>query len=159
MKASVNVKELAEWLVLTPTRVQQLAKKGIVVKDAHGVYRLKESVQAYIREMNVKADGKNSDWHKARTRKEKARADAAELDNLERMKNLVSADGIRREIEKAKAEERQAILNMPKNVAPRLEGLSLVEMEVELAKWASNHLASAASLEFSSASSAVKTEP
>ena len=145
---TVPVKELAEWIGVTATRVQQLEKKGIVVKVSRGIYRLKESVQGYIREMSSKADGKHSEYHQERTKKMKIDRMEAERDFAERMGQLVPAESVRKEIERLKAEERQAILNMPKNMAPRLEGLSLVEMELALNDWAEKFLSSAANGEF-----------
>ncbi len=144
--ATVPVEDLAEWLCITPRRVQQLEKKGIVMKDGHGAYRLRDSVQGYIREMNAKADGKNSEYHKERTKKMKIDRMKHEAEYLVRMGKLVNADELQREIERVNAEERQAILNMPKNLAQRLEGLSTTEMEIELNEWAYKHLTSVSAL-------------
>ncbi len=45
---AVTVTELASWLALSPRRLQQLTKRGIIQKKARGLYPLKESVQSYL---------------------------------------------------------------------------------------------------------------
>ncbi|MBI5234205.1 MAG: hypothetical protein HY880_07605 [Deltaproteobacteria bacterium] len=51
MKDTVSVKELAYYLDLTPRRVQQLAKAGILRKLKRGEYELVPCLHAYIRHM------------------------------------------------------------------------------------------------------------
>ncbi len=120
--ATVPVEDLAEWLCVTPRRVQQLEKKGIVMKDGHGAYRLRDSIQGYIREMNAKADGKNSEYHKERTKKMKIDRQNAEVEYLERIGKLVSTEGVERAIQRVKATEKQQLIFMPKQLTPRLDG-------------------------------------
>ncbi len=45
----VGVRELSDWLSLSPRRLQQLKKRGVIPVSEHGQYRLKESIQAYLR--------------------------------------------------------------------------------------------------------------
>ena len=144
-EVTVPVEALADWLVLTATRVQQLAKKNIVIKDEHGVYRLKASVQGYIREMNAKADGKNSDWHKARTKKEKAKADLAEIEKYRELGKLVNADKFEKALERAKSSDRQRWI-MLRKLAPQLEGKTAQEIDIELENYGRESLAQLAAL-------------
>lgn len=44
----VTVTELSDYLALSPRRLQQLVKRGIIKKRARGLYPLKESIQAYL---------------------------------------------------------------------------------------------------------------
>lgn len=120
----LDVEQLADLLVLTPTRVQQLAKKGIVVKTEHGAYLLRASVQGYIREMNAKADGKNSEYHKHRTRKIKTQADDAERLFKAEMGKLVNAEAYHIAREKKNADIKQRLLNFEKILPQKLGGLS-----------------------------------
>lgn len=119
----IPVDELASWLCLTETRVQQLAKKGIVVKTEHGVYQLKASVQGYIREMNAKADGKNSEYHKHRTRKIKIAADDADRLFKMEMGKLVNAEKYQIAREKKDADIKQKILAFEKILPQKTGGL------------------------------------
>ena len=120
---TVTVEDLAEWLVLTPTRVQQLAKKGIVARDEHGVYRLKASVQGYIREINAKADGKNSEYHKHRTELMKVKAQDAKREYAERMGLLVNAEAKLRADQKKFSDIKQRLVALEKTLPPRTGGL------------------------------------
>ena len=145
-EVTLPVEDLAEWLVLTPTRVQQLAKKGIVVKTEHGVYQLKASVQGYIREMNAKADGKNSKYHQERTKLMEIKRRDAERTFLEAMKQLVNADRVVKAIERAKADDKQQILFMPKALATRFEGDPAAN-EAILEEWAHQYLKTRAEID------------
>ncbi len=44
----VSIKELSEWLNLTPRRIQQLVKRGVIPKNKRGLYPLQDAVRSYI---------------------------------------------------------------------------------------------------------------
>lgn len=141
-----DLETLSEWLTpeglppMTERNVQLLEAKGIVIRVARGRYDLKRSVRRRIGELSDKGEGKDSDMHREKVEGLRLNRQIREANFLERMGKLVNAEEIRTAIEKAKSEERQSILNMPKNLAPRLEGLSGTEIEVELNKWSERHL-------------------
>jgi phage terminase Nu1 subunit (DNA packaging protein) len=143
----VSLDTLADWLCMQERNVQVLETKGIVFKDGRGKYRLKESVQGYIREMNARGDGKNSDYNRERTAAMMAKRQTAEVEYLERVGKLVDADAVKRAIEKAKINDRQKWLAMPKFLSPRLDGLTAQEIEPVLEDYVRESLAQLASLE------------
>jgi len=49
--ATVTGAELAEWLEITPAGVTQAKKRGVIRLGVDGRYNLKESVQAYIKDI------------------------------------------------------------------------------------------------------------
>ena len=143
----VPIAELADWLCMQERNVQILENKGIVFKDGRGKYRLKESVQGYIREINKQGDGKNSDYNRERTAAMMAKRQTAEVEYLERVGKLVDAEAVKRAIEKAKINDRQKWVAMPKFLAPRLDGLTAQEIEPVLEDYVRESLAQLAALE------------
>jgi len=76
-----DVGTLADFCNITPTRVQQLASDGVMVKTQRGSYNLDASARAYIRYLQgqpTPADGEEGDFGKHRSRLYAARADKAE---------------------------------------------------------------------------------
>ena len=121
---TLPVEDLAEWLCLTPRRVQQLEKKGIVHKDGRGEYQLKLSVMGYIREINAKADGKNSEYHKERTKLMKIKRQDAERAFLEAMQKLVNDTAYQRAREIKDSDIKQRLLSFEKILPQKTGGLS-----------------------------------
>jgi phage terminase Nu1 subunit (DNA packaging protein) len=48
MAQALNRQQVAKLLMLTPQRINQLVKQGVVPKDGHGKYELVGAVQGYI---------------------------------------------------------------------------------------------------------------
>lgn len=126
---TVPVGVLADLLDMTDRNIQILEQKGIVFKDNRGQYRLRESIKSVLKEERLRGDGKNSDFNRARTEAMQLKRQQAEVDYLERVGALVNAEEVRRAIEKAKANDRQKWIVLPKHLAPRLDGLTAQEIE------------------------------
>jgi hypothetical protein len=79
--ASHSLKTISKLLDLSPRRVQQLVKEGVIPKMERGRYELVPVVRAYIhylRERNIQAGVVSLE--EVRTRKIKAEAELAEID-------------------------------------------------------------------------------
>ena len=78
--------ELAAFFGVTDVNIAQLAKRGVVIKVAHGKYDRAASVKAYIRYLQGRAQGRGTEdvgadsYETHRARLYKARADRAEID-------------------------------------------------------------------------------
>ena len=67
--ATAPIESLAKLLDLTPRRVQQLAKEGVIPKPAtRGQYDIIPSVVAYIRHLRAVASGDGGDLLTEKTR-------------------------------------------------------------------------------------------
>lgn len=121
---AVSVEDLAEWICVTPRRVQQLEKKGIVYKDARGEYRLRDSIIGYVKEINAKADGKNSKFHQERTKHMEIKRKDAERAYLESMQKLVNDAAYQRAREMKDADIKQKLLAFEKILPQKTGGLS-----------------------------------
>lgn len=74
---------IAKLLNLTERRVQQLAKEGVVVRDAKGKYDLVGSVRGYIKYLQERSLGKDIapiDSHLEKARLLRAQADKIEME-------------------------------------------------------------------------------
>ena len=60
MNEKVSVDRIGELTGLTPRRVQQLAKEGVIPKASRGKYPLDESIQAYIRFLQEKVSHRDT---------------------------------------------------------------------------------------------------
>ena len=68
--ATAPIESLAKLLDLTPRRVQQLAKEGVIPKPAtRGQYDIIPSVVAYIRHLRAVASGDGGDLLTEKTRR------------------------------------------------------------------------------------------
>ncbi len=92
--ATHPVDTIAKLLLLTPRRVQQLAKDGLIPRAPGGRYELALTVQAYIKYLRDRAlggDVSDEDIGKHKARLLKARADDAVMDSEERAGKLIPA--------------------------------------------------------------------
>ena len=60
-KSETKAEDLALYLDLTPQRIHQLVKEGVVFKRARGDFKFDESVQGYIKYLKAALDGKESE--------------------------------------------------------------------------------------------------
>ena len=91
----VPVATVAKILNLTSTRVQQLAKDGIIPKASHGQYELISSVTSYIKYLQERVPGgggskTSQDISTERARLLKAQADMVEIELAEKNAQLVA---------------------------------------------------------------------
>lgn len=89
----LTVDRLAQLLVCSPRRVQQLVKEGWIERAARGYYRVLPAVQGRIRQLEDAIRRRETKWSKTSeeeiTRLNKARADLAELDLLRKRGSVV----------------------------------------------------------------------
>ena len=91
--ASHSLKTISKLLDLSPRRVQQLVKEGIIPKLERGRYELVPVVRAYIhylRERNIQAGVVSLE--EVRTRKIKAEAELAEIDLAQQRGETINGD-------------------------------------------------------------------
>lgn len=117
-----GVEIIARLFNLTPRRVQQLAKDGIIPKAARGEYALAPAVQGYVSFLQERAENPGSDskisLNAERARKTKAEADIAELEAAKRKGELIAADEVSEAWQVIMAEVRANLLhNVPVRVA------------------------------------------
>jgi phage terminase Nu1 subunit (DNA packaging protein) len=131
----INIKtaELAEVLMLTTRRVQQLAQGGVLPrKTPRGPFDLIPAVQAYVR--YLKESGGVSDevvdgesHEQARTRLTKARADIHERTAMQLRGELIHADDIEAAWMKIVTMVRQHLIALPDRVAPKVQDAETLE--------------------------------
>lgn len=119
-----GVEIIARLLNLTPRRVQQLAKEGVIPKAARGKYSLAASVQGYVRYLQDQLDRPGSEnkleLNAERARKTKAEADIAEMQAEKMRGELVDAEEMTELLDMVVQEVRSKLLNtVPARIAVR----------------------------------------
>ena len=109
--------------MISPRRVQQLTKQGVIPKTEHGRYELAPAVQGYItflQERNpIRAGGDDGDdYHKEKARLTRLQADRAESELAERMGQLLDADDVAQTWADMIGRVRNKLLAMPSKIAP-----------------------------------------
>ena len=91
-----TVKVVASWLDMTERNVRELAKKNIIPQYRPGLFKLKDTVHAYIAFLRDKAPNKeeNLDYTTERAKMVRTKREAAELDLAERKKELHRSEDI-----------------------------------------------------------------
>lgn len=119
------VETIASLLLITPRRVQQLAKEGVIPRATPGEYELAPAVQGYVKYLQEKVSGGGEDTSKAdvnkhNARRAKADADIAEMQAAKMAEQLVSAEDVSGVIVKLVSELRVKLLNnVPTRIAAR----------------------------------------
>ena len=138
-RPKVGINALCRLFNLTPARIGQLVKTGVVVKLERGQYDLWESVQGYIRFLQERREP-----HHERTSPDgmawKERKERADALKGERMLEIVDQDYLPRatvEAESAKiAHVCNALLRaVPAELSAIVAGLSAAEVEVKAKEW------------------------
>jgi hypothetical protein len=111
-----GVQTIANLLTITPRRVQQLVKEGVLPREESGQYDLIKVVQAYIRHLT--GGGVKEGLAEAQLRKAVGDADKIELDLEIRRGELVSVKEVTRVWAKACGEMRSGLLHLPVKVGP-----------------------------------------
>ena len=128
---------IAKVLMLTDRRIQQLAKEGVLIKEARGSYPLIPNVQAYIKYWQDRATGSGiesgSDFHTESTRVKKLTADKLELEVDVLRGDLVPSDQVVEMLETVISNARAKLLNLPIKAAQvALAAKDLKEIEREI---------------------------
>lgn len=122
---TVTVATLANFLMVTERRVQQLAKEGIVRKDDRGEYELTTSIQGYIRflqETTKSGNGGSEELQKSKARMAEAKARKAEIEVRQMEGELVPASDVSKAWIEMVAHMRAKLLSLPNKLAPQLMG-------------------------------------
>jgi hypothetical protein len=111
---------IARLLMLTPRRVQQLVKEGIIPKAERGRYELVPAVQGYIRYLKDRAIGGDMAGGEAedKARLMKARADIAQFEAQRLAEELAPVDEVERAWADLVASFRARCLAVPTKAAP-----------------------------------------
>jgi phage terminase Nu1 subunit (DNA packaging protein) len=115
----VSVDVLAEALVMTPRRVQQLVAEGTLWRAGHGKYDLVGCTGAYLAVLLDKLSGRAGKRELLRTRARLIglRADILEMDNAERRGELLEAAEIADAWARATSNIRTRMLAIPTRAA------------------------------------------
>lgn len=116
---AITVEQAAKLLDLTPRRIQQLVKDGIVQRDSRGQYDLVALVRGYVGYLREQL-GRGPDQNEERARLLSAKAELAEMEAAEKAGRLVDAEEMERAIFSAVRDIRQAFAALPDRVAAEL---------------------------------------
>ncbi|MDR2365422.1 MAG: hypothetical protein LBD68_06145 [Zoogloeaceae bacterium] len=120
-----SVEEIAELLDMTPRRVQQLVKEGVIPKPvSRGQYEVVPSVVGYIRRLKAMLDGESGDLLTERTRLTRLQAEKIEIDIAEREEKLIEVAAAERAWSDMIGAFRAKLLNIPERAAPEVAGRS-----------------------------------
>jgi len=114
---------IAKLLDLTPQRVLQLVKMGVIPKKERGRYELVPVVRGYIkylRERGIRSDVSGDDYNTHRTRLTKVKADIAEMEKAQIEEQLIPAGDVERAWMDVSQAMRQKLLSFPQRVAPEV---------------------------------------
>ena len=139
-KDLVTAPVLARWLGVSGKTVYELAKAGIVVRAARGLYQLEESVTRYcdhVRQTASQRGGADSleAMRSQRIRIATAQADALEAKNEELAGNTYTADVVQQGWSDIIRRSRGALLAVPSRCQQRLPHLTpfdISEIDLEL---------------------------
>jgi|GEM_PF-6513328 len=126
MEFTVNTKELAKILEITPRRVQQLVKKGVLHREVDGTLNAHDAIEAYykwkIQETGYSPTktGDREEFKREHARLEKAKKEMAELRLGILNGTLVYADDVEAEIVKRILVFRSRMLVLPSKLSPRI---------------------------------------
>jgi hypothetical protein len=116
---------ICKLLDLTPQRVNQLVREGIVPRAERGRYELVPVVQAYVRYLRdraVKGDVHGDDYSAHRTRLVKARADLMEIEKAQIEGQLIPSHDVESAWMEVFANCRAKILSIPTKTAAEVFG-------------------------------------
>ena len=117
-----GVEVISRLLNLTPRRVQQLAKEGVIPKAGRGKYRLAPTVRGYVVYLQEKLDNPGAEGrinlNEERARKTKAEADLAEMEVAKRRGELIDTVDVKEAWQSILTEVRANLLhNVPVRIA------------------------------------------
>lgn len=127
---------ICKLLDLTPQRVNQLVREGIVPRAERGRYELVPVVQSYIRYLRdraVKGDVHGDDYSAHRTRLIKGRADLIEMEKAQALGELIPAQDVEKAWVDVLTNCRAKLLSIPTKTAPEVFAAdSLTEVKATL---------------------------
>ena len=120
-RATYGVDTISKLLLLTPRRIQQLVREGVLPRFVRGRYELVPVVQAYVGYLKDRTIGTEVNvisLDEARQRKLAAEAELAEILLREKTNELVSLDLVRMVWEELISTSRARFLSLPAKIAP-----------------------------------------
>lgn len=120
MATTVPLETICKLLDLTPQRINQLAKEGVIPKLERGKYELVPVVRAYIQYLrmgNLKKDLPEDDYTTHRMRLTRARADIMEMEKAQMEEKLIPAGDIEQAWIEAVTNMRAKMLSLPTKAA------------------------------------------
>jgi phage terminase Nu1 subunit (DNA packaging protein) len=128
----VSVKVVAKFLELTPRRIQDLAKRGILPKASRGQYEFLPTVKAYIQYLQGIVQGKvdESTDENYRQQYNKFRAERERLEVMRLKEELLPADQVASAWAKETIAFKTKMRAIPTSIAQRvLSATSLHEVQ------------------------------
>lgn len=117
--ATHSLDTISKLLDLTPRRVQQLSKEGVIPKLDRGRYELVPAVRGYIRYLKERSINPGVvSFDEVRARKTAAEAEMAELELLQRKGDLIPMQQVVDTWLELIASCRSKMLSMPAKLAP-----------------------------------------
>lgn len=117
--ATHSLDTISKLLDLTPRRVQQLSKEGVIPKSERGRYELVPAVRGYIRYLKERSINPGVvSFDEVRARKTAAEAEMAELELLEKKGDLLPMQQVVDTWLDMVAACRTKMLSMPAKLAP-----------------------------------------
>jgi len=131
--ANVSTDRLSRVLMISPRRVQQLVKEGVLTKEGRGRYPLVPNVQAYIKYWQERASGSNDDadidYHVERARLTKSQADGQEMKNAVMRRELAPVDLIEWTLNKVASQIGAVLDSIPQKVKRRVPSLTAAQID------------------------------
>lgn len=106
---------------LTPQRVSQLVKEGVIPKHERGRFELVPVVNAYVqflRQKRIVGNVHGDDYATQRTRLTKARADITEMEKAQMENRLIPSDDVEQTWNSIISNVRNRFISIPTKVAP-----------------------------------------
>lgn len=129
--AAASIESIAKLLDLTPRRVQQLVKEGVIPKPVtRGQYDIIPSVVAYIRHLRAIANGDGGDLITEKTRLARAQALKTEVEVARLQGQLVPVDAVESAWAAMVTAARAKLLTLPVRASGLTVSLSC-EAEIE----------------------------
>lgn len=136
MATTVPLDTICKLLDLTPQRINQLAKEGVIPKLERGKYELVPVVRAYVQYLrmgNLKRDLPEDDYTTHRMRLTRARADIMEMEKAQMEEKLIPAADIEQAWVEAVTNMRAKMLSLPTKAASEVfSAESLQEVKIVL---------------------------
>jgi len=152
-KKYASLEMMSDVLLLSNQWINRLVKKGILKRAGRGQYDLKQCVNDYIRYLKKQIDGVKGGGDAGRDAKNKEAYFAAEITEMEyykKAKELVAIEDVIRSITGPWKATQTKMRSLPRQLAPQLVGLSVVEIEEHLENKINDCLTESANIPYTS---------
>lgn len=121
------VEAIGKLLNLTPRRIQQLVREGVIPRAERGKYDLIRTIRGYVKYLQERAEGRGvetTDLHGERTRLLRAQANKTEFEVASLQRALLPFDEVVAAWESLVAAFRAKCLALPSRLAPQLAAVN-----------------------------------